>query len=108
MGVGAGSGFWDMALFKKAKRGISEPACDPRRRRPLNSPKKNGKDKMFLMSSPNGFCQFDPDLLDLFGQVGLVAHDFTLGHVDDVFGDIGGIIGNPLQVAGNPEVAENG
>ena len=35
-----------------------------------------------------------------------MAHDVSLHQVDDVFGDVRGVVGNPFQVATDREVAQ--
>ena len=32
--------------------------------------------------------------------IGAMTRDNTLNHINDIFGDIGGVIGNPLEIPG--------
>ena len=44
-----------------------------------------------------------PSRLPVPGRLGPVADDLPLDQVDDVLGDVGGVVGDPLQVADGRE-----
>ena len=44
----------------------------------------------------------------LAGGAFAVTDDFAFDHVDDIFGDVGGMVGDALEVAGDVEEAEEG